>query len=181
MIGNSANPGTGCARSRAQISAPSISGISKSSTRRSTGSDSMIRNASAPLAHVSTANPRGWSAWRSRRREAGSSSTTRTCGGVTLFTRVSGSGARVDIAPDSPRPTALVVSDHAIIDPFCARNPIWARDWMMMHERRLVHTHIPPVIGVVALIAILYLGREFLLPIALAVLIAFLLVPLIRR
>ena len=49
-----------------------------------------------------------------------------------------------------------------------------------MHERRLVHTHIPPVIGAVALIAILYLGREFLLPIALAVLIAFLLVPLIR-
>lgn len=49
-----------------------------------------------------------------------------------------------------------------------------------MQERRLVHTHIPPVIGMVALIGILYLGREFLLPIALAVLIAFLLVPLIR-
>lgn len=51
----------------------------------------------------------------------------------------------------------------------------------VMPERRPVHTRIPPVFGVVALIAILYLGREFLLPIALAVLISFLLMPLIRR
>ena len=49
-----------------------------------------------------------------------------------------------------------------------------------MHERRLVHTRIPPVVGMVAVIGILYLGREFLLPIALAVLIAFLLAPLVR-
>jgi len=49
-----------------------------------------------------------------------------------------------------------------------------------MPERRLSRTRIPPLAGVLAVTAALYLGRDFLLPIALAVLISFLLAPLVR-